>query len=259
MPLHTPDIMASANLTRAYALAHLLKPNPNYLSEARHWAYTGLSMVYLIPPPYNFAPDAKPVGRYATCAVMGATHWAQPNWIGRPVQWCGLVYAAALWDLARIETGDSAAFWRKLASGITTSGMRQTHTADDPKSIGLLPDSWNLELQTRYAVPINPGTVQENLAEYLKSPFYALRRLPGGILLHMPGNAHSLSKTELRCEIAGWPEESFCAVFTRVDATDGEIDVRLNGKVLETKYDASHRALIVTLPPRARGELTVRR
>ena len=259
MPLHTPDIMASANLTRAYVLAHLLKPDPTYLAEARHWAYTGLSMVYLIPPPYDYASDAKPIGRYATCAVMGATHWAQPNWIGRPVQWCGLVYAAALWDLARIDTGDSAAFWRRLAAGITTSGMRQTHPADDPKSIGLLPDSWNLELQTRYAVPINPGTVQENLAEHLDNPFYALRRLAGGVLLHVPGNARSLSDTELRCEIAGWPEDAFKIVLTRLDVPNGKIDVRLNGNTLDAKYDAPHRALIVTLPPRACGELTVRR
>ena len=54
MPLHTPDIMASAHLTRIYALANLLRPSPAYVSEARHWAYTGLSMVYLVPPPFDF-------------------------------------------------------------------------------------------------------------------------------------------------------------------------------------------------------------
>ena len=256
MPLHTPDIMASANLTRAYALAYLLKPDPDYLREARHWAYTGLSMVYLVPPPYEFGPDAKPVGRYATCAVMGATHWQQPNWIGRPVQWCGLVYAAALWDLARIESGDAAAFWHRLATGITTSGMRQTHTAEDPGYIGLLPDSWNLEAQSRYLVPINPGTVQENLAECIGRPYYAVRRLAGGTLVHVPGSAKSLSETELRCAVEGWPETPFRVVFTRLEKPAA---VTFAGHPVEHVYDAARRALTVTLPARAKGELALAR
>ena len=256
MPLHTPDIMASANLTRAYALAYLLKPDPAYLREARHWAYTGLSMVYLVPPPYEFGRDAKPVGRYATCAVMGATHWQQPNWIGRPVQWCGLVYAAALWDLARIDGANgAAAFWHRLATGITASGVRQTHTAEDPDAIGLLPDSWNLEAQSRYPVPINPGTVQENLAESLGRPYYALRRLAGGTLLHVPGDAKSLSDTELRCEIAGWPEAPFQVVLTRLDKP---ASVTFAGRPAEHVHDAARRTLTVTLPARAAGELVIR-
>ena len=255
MPLHTPDIMASANLARAYALAHLLKPDPAYLREARHWAYTGLSMVYLVPPPFDFPPDVQPVGRYATCAVMGATHWKQPNWIGRPVQWCGLVYSAALWELARIESGDAAAFWRKLAAGVTASGVRQTHTADDPDFIGLLPDSWNLGAQARYPVPINPGTVQENLAESLDRPYYAVRRLAGGALIHVPGAAKSLSDTELRCEIEGWPESPFQVVVTRAKKPAA---VTFAGQPAEHLYDAAHRALTVTLPARAKGELVIR-
>ena len=255
MPLHTPDIMASANLTCAYALAYLLKPDPAYLREARHWAYTGLSMVYLVPPPFEFGPDAVPVGRYATCAVMGATHWQQPNWIGRPVQWCGLVYAAALWELARIDPGDASAFWHRLAAGITASGVRQTHTAEDPAFIGLLPDSWDLEAQSRYAVPINPGTVQENLAECIGRPYYAVRRLAGGALVHVPGAAKSLSGTELRCEIEGWPEAPFQAVVTRLAKP---ASVAFAGTPAEHVYDAARRTLTVTLPARAKGELVIR-
>lgn len=254
MPLHTPDIMASANLTRAYALANLLKPDPAYVREARHWAYTGLPFVYLVPPPYDFAPDVKPVGRYATCAVMGATQWAQPNWIGRPVQWCGLVYASALWELARAETGDAAAFWRKLATGITTSGMRQTHTAEDPKSVGLLPDSWNLKDQSRYAVPINPGTVQENLAESLERPYYSLRRLGNGALVHVPGAATPLAGSVPRCRLEGWPEEPFKVVVTRLAQPTA---VTFNDQPVEYAYDAAHRALVITLPARATGVLTL--
>ena len=256
MPLHTPDIMASANLTRAYVLANLLKPDPAYVREARHWAYTGLSMVYLVPPPYDFAPDVKPVGPYATCAVMGATNWSQPNWIGRPVQWCGLVYANALWDLARAESDDAAAFWRKLATGITTSGMRQSHPVEDAQYVGLLPDSWNLRAQSRYPVPINPGTVQENLAECLSRPYYSLRRLPTGVLVHAPGAVTPLEGTVPRCRIEGWPEAPFKVVLTRLEQPTA---VTFDDRPAEHVYDSAHRALVVTLPARATGVLTVSR
>ena len=256
MPLHTPDIMASANLTRAYVLANLLKPDPAYVREARHWAYTGLSMVYLVPPPYDFAPDVKPVGRYATCAVMGATHWSQPNWIGRPVQWCGLVYANALWDLARAESDDAAAFWRKLATGITTSGMRQSHPVEDPQYVGLLPDSWNLRAQSRYPVPINPGTVQENFAECLSRPYYSLRRLPTGVLVHAPGAVTPLEGTVPSCRIEGWPEAPFKVVLTRLEQPTA---VTFDDRPAEHVYDPAHRALVVTLPARATGILAVSR
>ncbi len=255
MPLHTPDIVASANLTRAYTLGYLLKPDPKYLREARHWAYTGLSMVYLVPPPGEF--DSTPVGRYATCAVMGATHWVAPNWIGRPVQWCGLVYSAALWDLARTETDPTAAaFWRKIATGITTSGIRQTHTAEDPELIGCLPDSWNLEQQTRYPVPINPGTVQENFAECMDRPYYALRTLGNGTLIHVPGAATPLPPQNgtLRCRIAGWPETPFKVVLTRLDKP---ARVTFNRLSVPYEYESAHRAAIITLPARATGEFSV--
>lgn len=251
MPLHTPDIMASAHLTRIYALANLLRPSPAYVSEARHWAYTGLSMVYLVPPPFDFGRDVDPVGRYATCAVMGATNWTQPNWIGRPVQWCGLVYASALWNLARVDTAGTA-FWRRLATGITASGMRQTHPADDQTAVGLLPDSWDLENQSRYPVPINPGTVQENLAEAIGRPYYSLVRLADGSLLHFPGAADEAATDSTLCHVEGWPETAFHAVVTRVRAP---MTATLNGETVETRYDAGFHALILTLPAGASGTL----
>ena len=254
MPLHTPDIVASARLVRSYVLAYLLKPDPAYLREAHAWAYTGLSMVYLVSPSVAGGRENPPVGRYATCGVMGATHWAQPNWIGRPVQWCGLVYADALWDLARIESDSASAFWRRIASGITASGVRQNHTAEDPDFIGLLPDSWDLVKQSRYAVPINPGTVQENLAEHIGRPFYSLRRLSGGSLIHVPGLAENLSDKDLRCRIEGWPEASFKVVVTRLDQPR---TVTFNGEPVAVHYDAARRALEVTLPAYARGELVI--
>ena len=264
MPLHTPDIMASAHLVRIYTLAYLLKPDPAYLREARHWAYSGLSMVYLLPPPFDFGADAKPVGLYATCAVMGATHWVAPNWIGRPVQWCGLVYSAALWDLARIEPDHKAReFWRTVASGITVSGARQNHTAAEPRFVGLLPDSWNLASQTRFPIPINPGTVQENFAEHVQLPFYSLRALQGGkdgmpSLIHVPGSAEALPPAygALRCRVESWPDAPATAVVTRTERPD---KVLLDGRQLGFTYVPERRAVLIELPGKAAGVLEVHR
>ena len=262
MPLHTPDIMASAHLVRIYTLAYLLKPDPAYLREARHWAYGGLSMVYLVPPPFDFGEDVKPVGLYATCAVMGATHWVAPNWIGRPVQWCGLVYSAALWDFARIEPDDKARkFWRNIATGITVSGARQNHTSDEPRFVGLLPDSWDLEHQTRYPIPINPGTVQENFAEYVKVPFYSLRalaRADGGApaLVHAAGEVEALApeKGALRCRITAWPQTPSKVVVTRVAKPQR---VLFAGAPAKFEYIPERRAIVMEIPANARGMLEV--
>jgi len=272
MPLHCPDIMASANLAQAYSLAYRLKPDPKYLAEARHWAYSGLSMVYLdfqLPD----SPLTPPVGTYATCAVMGATHWVAPNWIGRPVQWCGLVYSAALWDLARIDTADASTFWRRIATGITHSGARQNHlAAQDPQFVGLLPDSWDLTRQTRFPIPINPGTVQENFAEAIDLPFYSLGSLDATTLLHVPGKSRTLSSDRhplhphhalgqrasrpLQCLIECWPETPFKVVATRIAPPRA---VSFNGVPVPHEYDAAHRTLIITLPARAQGALQIQR
>ena len=262
MPLHTPDIMASAHFVRIYTLAYLLKPDHAYLREARHWAYGGLSMVYLVPLPFDFGADANPVGLYATCAVMGATRWVAPNWIGRPVQWCGLVYSAALWDFARIEPdAQSRQFWRTVATGITVSGARQNHTADEPRFVGLLPDSWNLERQSRYPIPINPGTVQENFAEYVKMPFYslcALARADGGTpaLVHAAGDVEALASARgmLRCRIAAWPQAPSKVVVTRVAKPS---NVLFDGAPAKSEYISDRRAIIVEIPARAYGLLEV--
>jgi hypothetical protein len=85
MPLHTPDIVASARLVRCYVLGYVLSGRQAYLEQARYWAWTGMTMLYLAPP------VAGEVGLYATIGVIGATDWVAPNWIGQPVQWCGLV------------------------------------------------------------------------------------------------------------------------------------------------------------------------
>lgn len=155
--LHTPDILAAAHLVKAYVLAYRLTGDRAWLDRARYWAWTGVPFVYLTNP------TGQEVGAYATIAVLGATHWETPVWIGLPVQWCGLVYAESLNWLAPHDPGGP---WRNISSGIVASATRQTYPLGHPHQ-GLLPDSFDLLLQTRNPADINPGTLQPLALELL--------------------------------------------------------------------------------------------
>src|SRR5207249_10536404 len=113
VPLHTPDILASAWLVRAYTLGYELTGEADLLEQARYWAWTGLPFVYLTPP------TDKPVGIYSTVPVFGATQFTFP-WFGLPVQWCGLVYGDAIRRFAR---HDPTGPWAQLADGIAAAGV----------------------------------------------------------------------------------------------------------------------------------------
>lgn len=194
VPLHTPDILASANLLRAYTLGYEITGDPHFLEQARYWAWTGVPFVYLVNPTEGAAGGTAGggtgslVGPYATIAVYGATQWVAPNWMGLPVQWCGLVYADALYRFAKY---DAAGPWQQIANGITASGIQQTWPRDlDPARQGLLPDSFNLRSQSRNDVAINPGTLLVNALRLYNRPalygFQAFR--DAGVFVHASGD-----------------------------------------------------------------------
>jgi len=143
IPLHTPDILASAYATWAYTRGYELTGNKEYLALAKRWAATGIPFVYLW--------TCRPVMLYATTPVWGATNWVSPNWMGLPVQWCGYVYAYALTKLA---PHDDTFDWNHLARGILISAEQQQYP--DGESIGLLPDAFELKGQQRRPARINP-------------------------------------------------------------------------------------------------------
>jgi hypothetical protein len=193
-PLHTPDILASANLVRAFTLGYELTGDQDFLEQARYWAWTGVPFVYLVNP------TDKPVGLYSTIAVYGATQWKAPVWLGLPVQWCGLVYADALYRLVR---NDPKGPWKTLADGITLSGIQQSWpvAATQPDNVrdkmktavelqGLLPDSFRLREQHRNGPAINPATVQACAAQYFdRTPIYDFWAFcKNGVLVHAPGH-----------------------------------------------------------------------
>jgi hypothetical protein len=186
-PPHTPDILASAQMVRAYTLGYQLTGRTNWLEQARYWAWTGVPFVYLVNP------ADKPAGPYATIAVFGATSWQAPVWLGLPVQWCGLVYADALYRLAPF---DPAGPWKKLADGITASGIQQTWPTSDGGLQGLLPDSFVLRAQHRNGPAINPATLEACALRFVGPPpnfhcttqAYAFRTSrQSGIRVHAPG------------------------------------------------------------------------
>jgi hypothetical protein len=169
IPLHTPDILASGYLVKAYVLGHVLSGREDYLEQACYWAWTGVPFVYLTNPTEG------QIGPYATIPVFGATNWVG-SWFGRPVQWCGLVYASALHLLHKYEPEGP---WLQIAKGITTSGLQMAWPLDDPERLGLLPDFIWLKSQNRDGPAINPGTTQAHVPELFDmGKMYDLIRLP---------------------------------------------------------------------------------
>ncbi|KPK46786.1 MAG: hypothetical protein AMK72_09270, partial [Planctomycetes bacterium SM23_25] len=203
VPLHTPDVLASAHMLRAYTLGYELTGEAHFLDQARYWAWTGVPFVYLVNP------TTGKVGPYSTIAVYGATNWRAPVWFGRPVQWCGLVYADALY---RFERHDPDGPWRRLADGITAAGIQHTWKQDDRDRQGLLPDFFHLRDQRPDGPAINPGTVQANAVRlYGQRPVYAFRAFVGGPYVHAPG-AIDEAKEEggaVSFRVRGWPTHAY--------------------------------------------------
>ncbi|MDO4575309.1 MAG: hypothetical protein Q4D98_08855 [Planctomycetia bacterium] len=149
MPLHTPDPLACAYAIRAYTLAYQITKKDAYLQAAIRWADEGLTYVYLWD-----TPD-RPMQYGATIGVLGATNWLSPNWIGRPVQWIGTVYAFAILELADVLPDPDATFWQQVAEEITLSSERQLQPEGEYR--GLLPDSVDPVTGSRFGPNINPS------------------------------------------------------------------------------------------------------
>ncbi|MCC6360669.1 MAG: DUF87 domain-containing protein [Phycisphaerales bacterium] len=230
VPLHTPDILAAANLVRAYTLGYELTNERHFLEHARYWAWSGVPFTYLV------APANEPVGAYATIPVFGATQWVAPDWMGLPVQWCGLVYADAVYRLARYDpTGP----WKQLADGITAAGIQQTWPrSGDAERQGLLPDSFTLRAQLRNDPAINPGTVQANAIRFFDRPaLYDFHAFGSGVLVHAPGAIRDAvdEAARTRFTVNGWPDHPYQILIVGLKSTPR---VRINDH--DIPLDSSH-------------------
>ena len=214
VPLHTPDILASAYLVKAYTLGYMISRKPAYLEQARYWAWTGVPFLYLANPTEG------EVGPYATIAVLGATNWVAPVWFGQPVQWCGLVYGSAL---HRLSQYDREGPWATIAKGITAAGLQMTWPTSDEKRQGLLPDYFLLRAQLSDGPAINPGTVQARVPELFgNGSLYDVRRLETtGWFLHAPCAIRNVREAEgsVTFTVDGWGGKVFYVLLAGVERT----------------------------------------
>jgi len=202
-------------------------------------------------------PTGGPVGLYATTPVFGATDWTAPVWIGKPVQWCGLVYAESLYRLSRFDTSGP---WRQLADGIAASGIQQSYPLGDPHQ-GLLPDSFNLKSQSRNAADINPGTLQPLALKLLADlESYDLVVSPRRKLwIHAAGRVVDLTDEPGRVAFryAGWPQSRADVLIHGLAAPPSVID---DGQPEErgdrVRFVPETGSLILRLRPGAKVELS---
>lgn len=215
-PLHTPDLLAAAQMVRAYTLGYELTGDAHFLEEARYWAWTGVPFIYLV------SPTDHPVGLYATIPVFGATNWRAPVWLGLPVQWCGLVYADALYRLVRDDPGGP---WKRIAEGITASGIQQSWPANDQGLEGLLPDSFVLRGQKRNGPAINPATLEACAAQYFTgSPVCDSRAFhASGLRVCVPGAIVNVQDTKdhARFEIQTWVRHPYFVLVSGLNQRPG--------------------------------------
>lgn len=210
VPLHTPDILASGLLVKAYTLGYIVSGREDYLEQARYWAWTGVPFAYLVNPTEGR------IGPYATIPVFGATNWVG-SWFGRPVQWCGLAYASALHLLSEY---DPQGPWRRIARGITAAGLEMAWPMEDADRQGLLPDFFLLESQLRDGPAINPGTTQAHVPELFDAgKIYDVERLPGhGCFVHAPCEIRDIVETDdlISFTLDGWGanpnSQSYCVL-----------------------------------------------
>ena len=94
---------------------------------------------------------------YASIPVFGAT-WFAHSWFGVAVQWNGLDYAYALFDLAKY---DDSFPWEQIARGLTVSALYQQETSE--RYTGLYPDSYNFMDRTTSAWKLSPALIIRNL------------------------------------------------------------------------------------------------
>jgi hypothetical protein len=149
LQLHVPDVLASSYVMECYLEAYRITGDPTHLEKAKYWALTGLPFIYL------WSPADRPVMRYGSIPVFGATHFTHP-WFGIIVQWNGLDYAYKLLELSRY---DDELPWRTLAEGITICGMQMQRYPGGPHDevIGMYPDAYSaLKGDDAYYFDINP-------------------------------------------------------------------------------------------------------
>jgi len=174
VPVHTPDILASAHAVDAYLAGYQATGERRYLDRAIYWAETGLPFFYWWQRPEQ---GLEPM-LYGAIPVFGATFYTY-SWFGRIVQWCGLAYAHSLLHLAQY---DRTYDWKRIAEGITRSGIIQQRT--EPNYLGLYPDSIGMiDKVISWPAMLSPALILDNVFALMgrdPHPCVKLFSLPAG-------------------------------------------------------------------------------
>jgi hypothetical protein len=144
-----------------------------------------------------------------------------------PVQWCGLVYADALY---RFFQEDPKGPWKRVADGITLSGLQQSWPGTDPQSPGLLPDSFVLREQKRNGPAINPATLEACAANYFEQiPPYQFRcSRTNNLIVHAPGRIQFTSDVQGRVsfQVESWVKNNY---FVLINGLSRRPKLKING------------------------------
>jgi hypothetical protein len=174
VPVHTPDILASAHAVDAYLAGYQATGQRRYLDRAIYWAETGLPFFYWWQRP----EEGLEAMLYGAIPVFGATFYTY-SWFGRIVQWCGLAYAHSLLHLAQY---DRTYDWKHIAEGITRSGIIQQRV--EPNFLGLYPDSIGMiDKVISWGAMLSPALILDNVFALMgrdPHPCVELFSLPGG-------------------------------------------------------------------------------
>lgn len=126
-PIYEPDVLAAVWLLAANLEGWAATNNPRWLREALRWAETAVPFVYL------WGRTERPAQLGACIATLGTTFYTL-SWLGRPVQWEGLILAWHLGRLAEalerasVASGTlnfSPSDWRRLSELLLSSGLHQ--------------------------------------------------------------------------------------------------------------------------------------
>ena len=217
LSLHVPDLLASAWVTQSFLEGYRLTGESRYLDLAQRWALAGLPFIYF------WNPADRPVMRYTTVPVFGASNYTYP-WFGRSVMWNGLDYAVGLQGLAaELEAAGRPALidWRRLAEGITTAAAQMQPT--EGPYLGMYPDAWDVVVGGEaYSWWLTPSYLAQNL-------------------FLLQGNADLLVQTRL-LSIGG--QVVHINAPTRILSTD----VQDNRLIVKVKYHAGETMAVMLSP-----------
>jgi len=164
VPLHAPDIYASALAVQAYVDMYEATGDRGYLAEAVKWAYRGLPFIYL------WRAHDREIMLYATIPVFASSFYRHP-WFGRAVQWNGLAYA---YSLQRLAKHDDSLPWDVIARGILYSAIDQMLKSP---VYGYYPDSYDIVEDHPNPAWINPELILRNVLMLKDYDLYLHTRL----------------------------------------------------------------------------------